>query len=199
MKRISNIAALLWLIWISLSQAAAAATFPDQDDSLDEVVVKGTRSHQLDLIRNEMVRIEDKFNERYNQLNANHDFDTHCYIEARVSTRTKRRYCRAVYQEKALEREGQDHAEAMKVMINGLGPNGPAPWVPPAPATIVIEAHRKEYQQNIRDVVRKNPELVEMLRQRYELGKRYDATRHKIFGSKAEQEDQPELTMPLLP
>jgi hypothetical protein len=92
-----------------------------------------------------------------------------------------------VYQEQALEREGHDHAEAMKTMINGLAPDSdgkaqPAPWVPPPPATIMIEARRKEYQQNIRDVVNHNPELVEMLRQRYELGQRYEASRRKIWG-----------------
>ena len=158
------------------------------------MVVEGARA-QLDSIRHDMIEVEDRFNERYNELNTNHDFDTHCYIEARVSTRTKRRYCRAVYQEKALATEGQDHAEAMKVMINGLGPDtmeggGPAPWAPPPPATIVIEAHRKEYQNNIREVVKRNPELIEMLRERYELGLRYEATRRKVFGMKPLPEEK---------
>jgi hypothetical protein len=197
MKWTSRDLVLLFILVVPSAQGASAAVSADQKDSLDTVVVEGSRS-QLDLIRHEMVRVEDKFYERYNELNTNHDFDTHCYIEARVSTRTKRRYCRAVYQEKALEREGQDHAEAMKVMINGLGPKtddgggGPAPWAPPPPATIVIEARRKDYQNNIRDVVKRNPELIEMLRERYELGQRYETTRRKVWGLKpSPAEDQP--------
>ncbi|MEO8306694.1 MAG: hypothetical protein ABI616_01470 [Pseudomonadota bacterium] len=179
-------AALACLLLTPVARGAAAPA--DHMDSLDEVVVEGSR-HQLDLIRHEMVLIEDKFNERYNQLNPNHDFDTHCHIESRIGTNTKRRYCRAVYQERAQEREGQDYAEALKNM------NAGQPWIPPTPPAVMIEARRKDYQQNIRDVVKKNPELVEMLRQRYELGKRYDATRRKIFGSKA-QEEEPEDDKP---
>jgi hypothetical protein len=171
---------------LPMAQCALAAAQSSDEGPLDTVVVEGTRS-ELDHLRQQMVLIEDKFYERYNQLNPNHDFDTHCHIEARVTTRITRRYCRAVYQEQAQEREGQDHSEAMKKMINGRGfdANGealPLPWVPPAPAAIVIEARRKEYQQNIRDVVNHNPELVEMLRERYELGQRYEASRRKIWG-----------------
>ncbi len=168
---------------LPMAQGARAAAQSNDELPLDTVVVEGNRS-ELDHLRQEMVLVEDKFYERYNQLNPNHDFDTHCQTEARVTTRIMRRYCRAVYQEKAQGREGQDHAEAMKKMINGYGPDQPAPWVPPPPAEIAIDARRKEYQQNIRDVVKHHPELVEMLRERYELGQRYEATRHKIWGKK---------------
>jgi hypothetical protein len=165
-----------------------------QGDPLDEVVVKGKRS-QLDLIRNEMVLVEDRFYERYNELNTNHDFDTHCHIEARIGTNTKRRYCRAVYQERAQEREGQDYAEALKNMNS----EPPQPWVPPAPPAIMIEARRKDYQNNIRNVVKRNPELVEMLKERYELGQRYEAMQRKIFGSRAKDEDKSEPAAPVTP
>ena len=203
MKRIPRDLVLLCVLIAPLALGATTES-PDQKDSLDTMIVEGTRA-QLDAIRQDMVAIEDKFYVRYNELNTNHEFDTHCYIEARVSTRTKRRYCRAVYQEKALATEGQDHAEAMKLMINGLGPEtveggGPAPWAPPPPATIVIEAHRKEYQNNIREVVKRNPELIEMLRERYELGQRYEATRRKVFGMKPlPEEKEAGLSAPVAP
>jgi hypothetical protein len=185
-NRILRNIALLFLLIAPLAQGASAPAPMDQKESLDEVVVKGTRS-ELDELRNEMVRIEDRFNERYNELNPNHDFDTHCHVEARIGTNTKRRYCRAVYQEQALEREGHDHLEAMKEMGNGE-----RPWAPPPPATVMIEARRKDYQNNIRNVVKKNPELLEMLRERYELGQRYEASQRKIFGSRAKEEDKSE-------
>jgi hypothetical protein len=155
-SRILRDVALACLLLAPLAQGAFAATSKDQGDSIDEVVVKGSRS-QLDLIRHEMVMIEDRFYERYNELNTNHDFDTHCHMN-------------------------QDP---------------PQPWVPPTTPTIMIEARRKDYQNNIRNVVKKNPELVEMLKERYELGQRYEATQHKIFGSKAEKEA--ETAEPLAP
>ncbi len=133
-----------------------------------------------------MVLVEDRFYERYNELNPNHDFDTHCHMEARIGTNTKRRYCRAVYQEREQQKEGQAYAEALK----NMNQEPPQPWVPPTPPAIKIEAWRKDYQNNIRNVVKKNPELIEMLRERYELGQRYAASQRKIFGSKAKEEEK---------
>ncbi len=168
---------------------------PDQQESLETVVVEG-RLHQLENLRNEMVLIEDRFFERYNALNTNRDFDTHCSIESHTGTRTKSRYLPSTYQDRAFEREGQDHAEAMKWMMNqGADDGNPAragggtganPWVPPTPSTVMIEARRKDYQNNIREVVKRNPELIELLRQRYELGQRYEATRRSLFAPKTE-------------
>ena len=122
-------AALLCLLLPCLAQGAGASAPARQDESLDEVVVKGTRS-ELDELRNEMVLVEDRFYERYNELNPNHDFDTHCQMEARIGTNTKRRYCRAVYQERAQQKEGQEYAEALK----NMNQDPPQPWVPPTTA-----------------------------------------------------------------
>jgi hypothetical protein len=187
-------AALLCLLLPILAQATAADAPARQDEALDEMVVKGTRS-ELDQLRNEMVLVEDRFYERYNELNPNHDFDTHCHMEARVGTNTKRRYCRAVYQERAQQKEGQEYAEALK----NMNQEPPQPWVPPTTPTIMIEARRKDYQNNIRNVVKKNPELVEMLKERYELGQRYAASQRKIFGSKVKEEDKSETPLPATP
>jgi hypothetical protein len=198
MSRILRDAGILLLLVIPQAQGAALPVPTDQKDSLDTVVVEG-RLHQLEALRNEMVLVEDRFYERYNALNPVRDFDTHCYVESRTGTRTKSRYCRAVYQEKAFEREGQDHSEAMKTMMNQGSDLGPMPWVPPTPSTVVIEARRKEYQQNIRNVVNRNPELVEMLRERYELGQRYEATRRKLFEAKPKEAEKPDPPAPVLP
>ena len=179
--------ALICMLLAPLAQGVATAAPTGQEESLDEVVVRGTRS-ELDTLRKEMVLVEDRFYERYNALSTNHDFDTHCHIEARIGTNTKRRYCRAVYQERAQEKEGQEYAEALK----NMNQDPPQPWVPPTTPTIMIEARRKDYQNNIRNVVKKNPELVEMLKERYELGQRYEATQRKIFGPKAREEDKSE-------
>ena len=183
------------LLLAPLAFAANTDAAQEQKDSLDTVVVEG-RLHQLESLRNEMVLVEDQFYEKYNALNPVRDFDTHCYIESRTGTRTKSRYCRAVYQEKAFEREGQDYAEALKTMMGGAEVQ---PWVPPTPSTIMIEARRKEYQQNIRNVVQSHPELIELLRQRYELGQRYEATRRSLFAPKTGEEDKSESAVPVTP
>ena len=194
MKRTSDVLQLLLLAPLAFAANTEAAQ--EQKDSLDTVVVEG-RLHQLESLRNEMVLVEDRFFERYNALNSVRDFDTHCQIEARTGTRTKSRYCRAVYQERAFEREGQDYSEALKTMLGDGDTKDPKPWVPPTPPAIVIEARRKDYKDNIRDVVKRNPELIELLHQRYELGQRYDATRRSLFEPKAGKENESEPTAPV--
>jgi hypothetical protein len=202
MSRIRRNAIILLLLVMPLAQGATVPVPTDQKVTLDTVVVEG-RLHQLEALRNQMVLVEDKFYERYNALNPIRDFDTHCYIEARTGTRTKSRYCRAVYQERAFEREGQDHAEAMKTMMNqgdeSHDSGGPKPWVPPTPSTVMIEARRKDYKDNIREVVKRNPELIELLRQRYELGQHYEATRRSLFEPRAKDEDRSEPAAPVTP
>jgi hypothetical protein len=193
MKRFPDV--LLLLLFAPLALGANTAVVPDQQESLDTVVVEG-RLHQLETLRNEMVLVEDRFYERYNALNPVRDFDTHCYIESHTGTRTKSRYCRAVYQDKAFTREGQDYAEAMKTMLGDGDTADPKPWVPPTPSTVMIEARRKDYQNNIREVAKRNPELIELLRQRYELGMRYEATRRSLFASKAKDEEKGESAAP---
>jgi hypothetical protein len=88
----------------------------------------------------------------------------------------------------------------MKTMMNqgddSPGSGGAKAWVPPTPSTVMIEARRKEYQQNIRNVVKSHPELIELLRQRYELGQRYEATRRSLFESKPMDEDKGEPVAP---
>ncbi len=176
----------LCLLIVPLAQAATPPATPVAEESLDEVTVNGTR---LDEIFQEMVKVEDKFFDRYNELNTNDDFDTHCNMEAKAGTAIRRRFCRAVYAARALEVEGQEYFLALPSYSDPT----PRPWAPPVAANNYIEARRKAYQQNIRDVVSRNPELVKLLRERYELGKRYEATRRKVFGLKtqAEKEDLP--------
>jgi hypothetical protein len=193
MRRISRKAALLCLFLAPLAQGAAPAPSPDKDEPLDTVLVEGTRA-ELNKTLQEMVLSEDRFFKRYNELNTKDDFDMMCFREARVGTRFQRRYCLAVYMDKALEKEGRDQAYYLKDLYVGADVGGISyslkndpPMLrgpPPVPSIIMIEARRKEFKQNMRDVVAKHPELVDMLRERYELGKRHEAMRRKVFGLK---------------
>lgn len=184
---------LLCLLFAPLAPGASAPAAPATQESLDEVIVNGAKLNEL---LQEMVKVEDKFFKRYNELNTNDDFDTHCAMETRAGTAIRRRYCHVGYQEKALQVEGQDYA---LFLINnfdfGLGTSGGTTYkrgtdpptlvgAPPVAAALTIEGRRKDYQQNVRGIVAQHPELLELLRERDELGKRYEAGRRAVWGSK---------------
>ena len=179
LNRILRAVPLLCLLIAPLSPVAAATVPPGQEESLDEVVVEATRT-KLAQMRQQMVQLEDRFFERFNELNTIDDFDTHCYMEARVGTRFERRYCRAVYESKAFRVEGQEY---LKQLASITDPT-PKAWAPPDPVIMAIEARRKDYQKNMLEVTSRHPELVELARERYEMGKRYEDTRRKVFGKK---------------
>ncbi|MBK6674864.1 MAG: hypothetical protein IPG49_15925 [Proteobacteria bacterium] len=65
---------------------------------------------KLDELRQQVIALEDKFYERYNDVNQNDDFDINCIMEAKTGTRFVKRSCRPAYQEAALRREGKDCA-----------------------------------------------------------------------------------------
>jgi thioester reductase-like protein len=200
MKRNPRAMALLFLLLAPLAQNAVAAA-PDQNSYLDTVTVKATRA-QLDKVLQEMVKSEDDFFKRYNALNTNDDFDMTCYREAR-GTNARRRYCVPVYVKKALQAQGQSQASNLQQNFDSsqrgttfdTGGSSQMPMVgamlsagaPPVTteasvsAQALIEARRKDFQQNMRDVVSRNPELIEMLRQRDELGKRYETMRSQLL------------------
>jgi hypothetical protein len=199
MKRIPRATALLFLLLAPVAKNAVAAS-PDQNDSPDTEIVKGTRA-QLDKVLQEMVKSEDAFFKRYNALNTNNDFDMTCYREAR-GTNARRRYCVPVYVKKALQAQGQSQASNLQQnfdssqrgttfdtggssqmpMAGAMLSAGAPPLTTEASvsAQALIEARRKDFQQNMREVVSRNPELIEMLRQRDELGKRYEAMRSQL-------------------
>jgi hypothetical protein len=200
MKRNPRTALLLFLL-VPLTRIAVAAS-PDQDGSPDTENVKVTRA-QLDKVLQEMVKSEDAFYKRYNELNPNDDFDMTCSREAR-GTNARRRYCVPVYMKKAIQAQGQSQANNLQQNFDSsqrgstfdTGGNSQMPMAgamlsagaPPVTteasvsAQALIEARRKDFQQNMRDVVSRNPELIEMLRQRDELGKRYEAMRRGASG-----------------
>jgi hypothetical protein len=110
MKRMPR-AVLLFLLLAPLTLIADAAP-PDKDDSLAGSV-KATRA-QLDKALQEMVKSEDAFFKRYNELNTNDDFDMTCYREARSGTNARRRYCVPEYMKKALQAQGQNQASNLQ-------------------------------------------------------------------------------------
>jgi hypothetical protein len=177
-----------------LSQAQAAAPANDAvaaQEELDQVIVRGGPK-ALAAIREEMIRLEDNFFERYNELNTVKDFDVYCAAETSAGTKLKRRTCRANYQRDALAAEGQGHMEFIKQHPRDVRPSvagQPPPDPPligslPSPAIMDIEIRRKEYQQNVIAVSKKDPELAKMLRELSELNQRYHTIQSSRGGTR---------------
>lgn len=165
--------ALASMVFAPVAAAALADSGP-ATDNLDEIIVHG-RWAALDELRNEMAQLEDRFFARYNALNPRKRFDVHCDVAARTGTRLERRSCRANFEKRGLQTEGVQHLQAMQ---NAFGDVAlPQPFLSPEPAAIRINAQRKDFQRNMLKVVRENPELVDLLRQRAELFERYEALR----------------------
>jgi hypothetical protein len=150
---------------------------------LDEIIVKGRRG--LDELRQIMIALEDRFYERFNALNSTDHHDIHCAEEARTGALLQRRVCRVVYEARAHQVEGREHWVSMERSTRDPYPQ---PWVPPIPATVAIEAGRKAFREDMRDVTAAHPELLELLRQRAEVAGEYEALRRRSFGQKAVDE-----------
>jgi hypothetical protein len=174
MQRICIWAALFFLSGAQAQVASStdAAVTPSQEE-LDQVIVRGTSPKALAALREEMIRLEDNFFDRYNELNTIKDFDVHCAAETSVGTRLKRRRCQANYMRDALAAEGAGHMEFLKKHPPSLGKDPPLIDHLPPPAIMDIEIRRKEYQQNLVDVSKKHPELAQMLSKLSELNNRY--------------------------
>lgn len=165
-----DISVALSLIALVSLQALAAAPASQKTD-LDEITVSGERV-KVEALRKEIVQLEDRFYDRYNELNIVDDFDIHCIEEARTGTRFIKRSCRAVYQEQAMAEEGQ---AAFKI-LQRFREKGPAvaDAGPPIPANLTIERRLPEYKKNLEDVARRNPELAQLLEERGKLIEKYD-------------------------
>jgi hypothetical protein len=168
----------VWAALFFLSGAQAQVAVSDDNtaaaaEELEQVIVRGGPK-ALAALRKEMIRLEDDFFDRYNELNTIKDFDVHCAAETSAGTKLRRRRCQANYMRDALELEAEGHADfIMKNPPNYLPEPPPLIGSLPPPAIMDIEIRRKEYQQNLIDVSKKNPELAQMLSKFSDLHNRY--------------------------
>jgi hypothetical protein len=181
----ASVSSLLLLLSMTAGSATAVDPWP-QEVELDEVLVLGKQA-QVDQMRKELVRLEDLFHTRYNELNTNDDFDIHCMIEARTGTRIEKRSCRAIYMERALQEEGKDAFVIRQDIQDQFTRGVMQPKVfasPPVPAAVAVSARLEAFRKNVRDVAGQDPELIELLRRRAELAERFLAARRAVFRSK---------------
>lgn len=161
----------------SLAQGAQyEGTQGVHEGELDEIFVEGRVT--LRGLREQMIALEDRFYARYNELNDNPLFDVHCAVEVHTGSRFAKRYCRAVYESRAHQVEGEQH---LKAMYDATVPIPPRPWVAPIPATVAIERQRPDFRAAMIRITREHPELVELLHQRAELAERYAAEQRRVL------------------
>lgn len=182
------------------SRVSAAAVPAGQTHELDEILVQGSRARLVEM-RKELVKLEDRFYAQYNDLNTVKDFDIHCVREARTGTRIIRRTCRAVYEDEAIAQEGQDALRIRQYLEPQLQtykyqdlPDPKQPYDAPAPPLFAILARLPDFQKNLQQVVAKNPELLNVLRERSQLTRQYEALRRQIFSSKRDSGDDATAT-----
>jgi hypothetical protein len=86
----------------------AAAEVPPPD----QVIVEGKRG---DLIKaaKEVQLLEQRFFQRYNELNTKKNYAVRCYNEAPTGTRFKQKYCKPVYQTNAEAAEAREFMTAL--------------------------------------------------------------------------------------
>ena len=122
---------------------------------LNEVLVEGSPLWKL---RKKMVKVEDQFYALYNKVNKDKDFNVNCHIEKPTGRIIKERVCRVEFIEDAQALEAQS-------LLDGHT----AP-----PADMVAQARELDFEKHFLQVVNSDPRLLKLVREREELGKRYD-------------------------
>ncbi len=186
MRRIRN-ATVMMLLLATLTGPSLAAAPAARDALLDEVVVEATRA-KLREMRRQMVDLEDRFYDRYNGLNGNDNYDIHCGAETSAGTRLVQRHCRPVFEARAIETESIDYFIMLQKTTDSYAPMPAGSVPPPAPAILAIEAQRPDFRKNMIEVTRKNPELLNLLRERDKLLKRYEAAKRQAARQRITEE-----------
>ena len=157
---------LVMTVSLMVPVCAAHGGAPSDDaEELEQVHVYGSKE-EIWQLRQAIIEAENRFFERYNDLNTNDDFDVKCRVEARTGTRLPTRTCRPLYQEDAVQ-EGAKQAVELRQRFQSLGGGAQlGATSPPVPAGIKIMARRPEFERNMRNVVRKHPELTALLQER---------------------------------
>lgn len=189
MRRPNWLSAVVVTLLLAPTAHALTVTITAKDLSLDEAVVEGKLSRLQDM-RTEMSRLEDLFYSRYNALNAHDDFDVHCARETRAGTRLESRTCRPVFESEILASEAIDYHRDLMLCCQMQTPLWLEPQRPPqqpVPASLLIDARMQDFRSTLLNVTRQNPELVQLLRDRAKVLKRYQATQRRLLGRTADR------------
>ena len=148
--------------------AAAQAFLPtetSQETPLPQVDIESQRA-KLHAMEVQLYAFEDQFFGEYNKLNDIKAFDVHCGWEMLRQFRVHK--CRPVFQEWAQRDSFINHLSGNTVWIGDIGNGDPN----------VVLCRTRDYQKHMEALVGKHPELLQVLKDRAELGVRYEALRN---------------------
>jgi len=148
---------------------------PASADPLSEVQVEAQRE-KLSVMLAELNQLEERFYAGYNSFNVDPQYDVHCRMEARTGTHVLKRVCQPAFVAKAME--GQMRAIEDEPGIYFADAN-----LASRAAADILEK-TPDYQKNMVDVVTQHPELLELVKERVELAKRYEAVRKQALKGK---------------
>lgn len=149
------------------------------DPELDEVTV--ISQAELHALRRAMVAAEDAFYSRYNTLNTVDDFIIECREEAPTGSRLTRRKCLANYELAAIRKEGVEGFWIRQWVHDESKGKNLMPSSPPVPAAVATEARRPAFQRHVKDMIYRNPELIQLLEDRDAAISRFQEARRALY------------------
>jgi len=164
----------------ALAAGERTAVPVDPPATLDEVLVRGARLQEL---RTEVIKAEDRMLARYNELNPVDDLDIECIQLTPTGTRLAQRYCLTKLQKRAQQR---DSAAFLDFARDADTSNGQA--TPLNETGIRLMERSTEYRKNLVQLLQDHPELRQMLRERGDAQRRYEAARRERFNTKSRAE-----------
>jgi len=159
-----------------ISTALAWAAPARAAEPLSEIEVRAQRE-KLSLLLQEMVKLEDHFYERYNELNKEPRFNMVCEKDAKTGSHLKSRNCLPVFVTEAQHTFAESTVWAMQSSFQGDASDLAGGGLPAAASGEILRKW-PEFENNMLEVMRENPELVklanehEILKMRYELARR---------------------------
>jgi hypothetical protein len=172
---LSGIGALV-VLTLGHGGAEAAQESVATQETLDEVLVRGARLQEL---RAAVIEAEDRMLARYNELNQVDDLDIECIQLTPTGTHLKQRYCLTRLQKRAQQR---DSAAFLDFARDADTSNGQAP--PLNETGIRLMERSMEYRENLTRLLQDHPELRQMLKERGDAQRRYEAARRERFNKK---------------
>lgn len=155
--------------------ATPAAAAKKGNQELDEVVVRGTRLSEL---RSAIVKAEDRFYARYNEINQIRDFDIDCIMDAPTGMKKKFRRCRTHLEVRARTEEAGDILERLQRHTSVVDGGDPV-----SARTVSIDimsayaGREEQFRQHFLKLVNTHPELRALLNEREEAEARYERER----------------------
>jgi hypothetical protein len=173
------------LVLMAIPAAAIAAT-PAPETQLEEVIVHG---RQLDVLRRELIKAEDQYFDRYNELVEKQEYQVHCKFEQPIGSRVPRRFCRTGYEENALSQAGREAAMMMQGYLDELrrqaSPTQVVGTTSVSPAS--LDGKHEAFKKQMLELVTHDEALLKALVNHARLMDRYNTVYREKYGTKQEK------------